>query len=173
MDLRAKRQPDKRTKPRGPRSRTKPSSSNCECLFASKMASGARWRARVLPGLLAAGFALLALGMICIHQQGRQQSLMEVRARRSSLHSKMHSFFALLKHPVRYATSVPPLLFSQVWPFLLPPWPAYYLPTAPAQGAAAGFGLGCRGERLCSMPRTALTPPLGCHCQLLKFCARP
>jgi len=58
------------------------------------------WRTRVLPAALATAFALLALGMVVIHQQGRQQSLLEIRARRATLKSKMTTLFHLLDHPV-------------------------------------------------------------------------
>ena len=65
------------------------------------MAPARMFNARAVPAMLAAGFALLAVAMIGIHQQGRAVSLLQTRARRASLHAKMDSFFSLLKHPVR------------------------------------------------------------------------
>jgi len=60
----------------------------------------------VVPGLLVAGFALLALGMVAVHQHGRQSELLGVKARRANLHAKMDEFFQLLKHPRQLAKSV-------------------------------------------------------------------
>jgi hypothetical protein len=72
------------------------------------MASTRVGAARGVPALLVAGFALLAVAMVGIHQQGRAVSLLQIRARRASLHAKMDSFFALLKHPVRTRPTQPP-----------------------------------------------------------------
>ena len=65
------------------------------------MAERKALRKRALPALLVAGFALLALGMVAIHQQGRQSELLLTQSRRAMLRLKMDDFFALLKHPVR------------------------------------------------------------------------
>jgi hypothetical protein len=58
------------------------------------------WRTRVLPGMLAAAFALLAVCMVMIHQQERHRVLLGVRARRAALSAKVQDFVALLRHPV-------------------------------------------------------------------------
>jgi len=67
------------------------------------MAERKALRKRALPALLVAGFALLALGKVAIHQQGRQSELLLTQSRRAMLRLKMDDFFALLKpeHPVR------------------------------------------------------------------------
>ena len=65
------------------------------------MAERKALRKRALPALLVAGFGILALGMVAIHQQGRQSELLLTQSRRAMLRLKMDDFFALLKHPVR------------------------------------------------------------------------
>jgi len=70
------------------------------------MAPARMFNARAVPAMLAAGFALLAVAMIGIHQQGRAVSLLQTRARRASLHAKMDSFFSLLKHPRELAKAM-------------------------------------------------------------------
>ena len=67
---------------------------------------GRAWRTRVLPAALAAAFALLALGMVAIHQQGRQQALLSAQTRRAALHTKMDELYTLLKHPHQLARAM-------------------------------------------------------------------
>ena len=47
------------------------------------MAERKALRKRALPALLVAGFALLAMGMVAIHQQGRQSELLLTQSRRA------------------------------------------------------------------------------------------
>jgi hypothetical protein len=61
---------------------------------------------RAVAGALAAVFALLALGMVVIHQQGHYEALLGVQARRADFHAQMRQLYKLLQHPDALAEAV-------------------------------------------------------------------
>jgi hypothetical protein len=59
-----------------------------------------------LSGALAAAFALLAQGLVVIHQQDHYKALLGVQARRADFHAQMRHLYQLLQHPDELAETV-------------------------------------------------------------------
>ena len=63
---------------------------------------------RAVAGALAAVFALLALGMVVIHQQGHYEALLGVQARRADFHAQMRQLYG-------FDRSLPEQFASWIW----------------------------------------------------------